>query len=202
MPGLSKTALADRLAKGLFQGGARMGRAEFSGPRGHLPWLITVESAERSPRDYRVYMWTIGHGGRTRSQDEYRIQTMLPDKRTLEFGRGTTVLLGYYDERVDRSGRAAGNQPPAGMEVVVAWDAVQHLRVGASSSCQVPFTLMENAYFNGVAARARRLAEDEVEQVIAMQLDYLAGYLLEAAGGHGFVVPENVMNRRLRMVGS
>lgn len=111
----------------------------------------------------------------------------LKTERQLRVDQGTTILLGYYNRSLDVVGPNLGVDPPEGMEIFVAWDALQHLHIGASSSCQVPFSLMYDAYTRGKALMERRLSEENTEQVIAFQPKYLGSYLAHASGGHRFV---------------
>ena len=196
MAGLKKVEIANRITRFLLQSNVKVHSAEFSGVNRDLPWRVLVEFPNHVLRKYEIYMWTISHGGRTRSTDEYRIQIMLKDGvYSLDFGFGTTLLLGYYDECTDYVGRLVGNLPVPGMEIIVAWDPIQHLRVGASSSCQVQFAILEEAYRKGVATRKRLLSQDEAEQIIAMRPEYFVSYLAEASGGHHLLVSEAIMNR-------
>lgn len=196
MPGLKKVEIAKRITRCLVQSNVKIQSAEFSGVKKNLPWRVLVEFPNHVLRKYEIYMWTISHGGRTRSTDEYRIQIMLKDSiYSLDFGFGTTLLLGYYDECSDYVGRSVGNLLTPGMEIIVAWDPIQHLKVGASSSCQVQFDILEEAYRKGIAARKRSLSRGESEQVIAMRPEYFASYLAEASGGHHLLEPEAIMNR-------
>ena len=147
--------------------------------------------------------WTIGHGGRSRSPNEYRIQTKLDDSPEFIFGESaTTVLLGYYHASLDVSGKAIGNSPSSDMEIVVAWNPLMHLRLGASSSCQVPFELLDRSRLLGVAEGQRELANGELENVIAMRPEYFAQYLAVASGGHQFVDVEAIEAYRFSTVRS
>ena len=196
MPGLKKPEIANRLTRFLVQSNVNIHSAEFSGVNKDLPWRVLIEFQTHTVRKYEIYMWTISHGGRTRSKDEYRIQIILEDgANRLDFGFGTTLLLGYYDERSDSVGRSVGNMPTPSMEIIVAWDPIRHLRVGASSSCQVQFDILEEAYRKGVATRKRSLSQGESEQIIALRPEYFASYLAEVSGGHHLLVPEAIMNR-------
>jgi len=160
-----------------------------------LPVRLIVTDERGLTRTYLVYVWTIGHGGKSRTQDEYRIQAKLPVGRDLTVGGGTTLLLGYYHEEADRAGRELGNTPNDGMEIFVAWDASKHLRVGTSSSCQVPFGLMDDARLVGSAWLDRRIAHGERETVIALRPEMLAKYLSLASGGHTFVSPGDLTGK-------
>ncbi|HUW95204.1 MAG TPA: hypothetical protein VMW58_05415 [Anaerolineae bacterium] len=188
MPGLTKARILERIQNVLIDSNAQLLNATFIGKSADLPCRCTVVFRGGSRRHYDLYFWTIAHGGRSRRRDEYRIQIKLKIDRRLRVDAGTTVLLGYYHETLDRSGRARGNTPPDGMEVFVAWDALYHLRLGASSSCQVPFSVMYDAYLNGKACVRRSLASGDDELVYGLRPEYLSSYLRAASGGHAAVV--------------
>lgn len=195
MPGLRKAEIANRLTRFLVRSNVKIHSAEFSGVNKYLPWRVLVEFQTRVVRKYEIYMWTISHGGRTRSKDEYRIQIILKDgENRLDFGFGTTLLLGYYDEHSDYVGRSVGNLPTPDMEIIVAWDPIRHLQVGASSSCQVQFDILKEAYRKGVATRKCSLSQGESEQIIALRPEYFAGYLAKVSGGHHLLMPETIIN--------
>ena len=187
MPGLRKAWILQRIRDVLERSQVQLVRESLVGRTGDLPWQCGVEFTDGSWREYNLYFWTVGHGGKSRSVDEYRIQIKLSVDRHLRIDKGTTILLGYYHEAVDRSGRAVGSRPPDGMEVFVAWDALRHLRLGESSSCQVPFSLMYQAYLRGKAIGARSLAANEKEMILAFRPEYLSSYLRLSAGGHNRV---------------
>lgn len=184
MPGIRKTEIAARLAGVLRENAFRVVSSGMSGSRrSELPWMCTVESGARV-RGFRCYFWTVTHGGNHRSSSEYRIQTMLStDERRLAFGAGTTLLLGYYRASLDAAAERLEHSVPGDMEVLVAWDPTLHIRLGYSSSCQVPWEQLLAAYVDGVSATTRAVTGG-TEQVIAMRLEYFPSYLLEAAGGH------------------
>ncbi len=171
-----RTLLAER---------AEIRQWEFAGDRGRLPLHCKLLLRDHSLRTYDVYVWSISHGGRTRRRSEYRIQTKLPDgSADLQFGRGVTLLLGYYTAQADLSDARADQLVPDEMEVFVAWDAVAHLKVGLSSSCQVDFSLMYDAYLSGFSSSSRRLLNGSSEKVIAFRPERLAQYLTAAWRGH------------------
>ena len=195
MSGLKKVEIANRLTRFLVQSNVKIRSAEFSDENKDLPWRVVIEFQNHMVRKYAIYMWTISHGGRTRSKYEYRIQIILKNGvNRLDFGFGTTLLLGYYDERSDYVGRSIGNLPSLGMEIIVVWDPIRHLQVGASSSCQVQFDTLEEAYRKGIATRKRLLPQGESEQVIALRPEYFAGYLAKVSGGHHLLVSETIIN--------
>lgn len=187
LPGLRKTVIADRVSTYLSSNGATVEESDFVGERSSLPWRCRLLYPDLTERTYDFYMWTVSHGGRSRRKGEYRIQTKLDNADRLEVSGGTTILAGYYNESVDRSGKVAGNSPPPGMEVLVFWDAMEHLNVGVSSSCQVPFETLYDAYLTGAAGYRRSLGGGRSETILAMRPEYALSYLHAASGGHSFV---------------
>lgn len=187
MPGLPKVAIADRIEAALHSSGATVVHGSFTDDRGALPFRCKVRFQDGSERGYTLYFWTISHGGRSRSRTEYRIQAKLRSARDLDFENGTTLLMGYYAALADRVGAEEGNVAPAQMEAFAAWDPLVHLRVGASSSCQVPFAVLEAAYLKGASVALRRNQSGPPERVIAFRPENLASYMRAAAGGHNSV---------------
>src|SRR5262249_6944529 len=104
MPGLRKTRLAE-IIRTIVSQSAEVRESEFIGPGGDLPGRCDLEWPTGIERQFIVYVWTIGHGGKSRSQQEYRIQTKLKLPRPLQFEGGITLLLGYYDASLDGAGR-------------------------------------------------------------------------------------------------
>lgn len=185
MAGLRKPRIADRIATSLEESGVSVDEARFTGLGEELlPWNCLLRFSGAVKRRYSMYFWTIGHGGRSRSQTEYRIQTKLGTQRRLSFQHGTTILLGYYLESEDKVGKDLGNEPPSGMEVFVAWNPVGHLRLGSSSSCQVPFAALTEAHEWGGAVVNRKIAGGVQETVFCMRPEHLDVYLRMASGGH------------------
>lgn len=191
MAGLSKATIAHRLLGYLERGGARVTESSFDVQDARLPWRCVVE-ASGLRRTFNCYFWTVTHGGKHRSDSEYRIQTLLGNAdRRLAFGTGTTLLLGVYDGALDKAGKLIGHSFPNDMQVIVAWDPVRHITLGASSSCQVPAEQLISAHLIGVASRTRRV-RDDLEKVIALRPEYLASYFIQAAGGHNSVEPSRL----------
>jgi hypothetical protein len=195
MPGLPKRKIATLIQSWLETQGVDIKDSAFVGTAGDLPWACEIIFESRFTRKFSLYFWTIGHGGRTRSQTEYRVQTKLKKERKLHIGNGTSLLLGYYNESLDIVGKDLGNRPPQGMEVLVAWDPIYHLRVGESSSCQVSFDLLYRSYLSGVSGFVRQLADGNNEQVIGFRSEYLANYLRLSVLGHRRVQIEALRRR-------
>ena len=186
MAGLTKPALARLVERHLAGSHVALVSATFAYPAAPLlPWLCHARISDYGERNFAIYFWTIGHGGRTRAQDEYRIQTKLErGDRRLAFDRGTTLLLGYYRSDLDTSGRSVGNNAPNEMEVFAAWDALPRLRLGYSSSCQVPFSTLLRAHQVGFGSCVRSLPGGVVETVIAVPPRHLDLYMEHASLGH------------------
>lgn len=194
MAGLRKPRIAARISSALEESGVDVEEASFTGSGEELlPWNCLLKFSGAIRRRYSMYFWTIGHGGRTRSQTEYRIQTKLGTQRRLSFGHGTTILLGYYLESEDKVGKELGNDPSAGMEVFTAWNPVSHLRLGSSSSCQVPFAALTEAYEWGASVTERRIADSQPETILCMRPEHLDVYLRMASGGHQGVNTEDFL---------
>src|SRR2546426_5120125 len=156
MSGLRKSSIANRILKKLSQGNCIVSEYGFRGVRGDLPWTCVVELPQQTSRRFHMYFWTVSHGGRSRTDSEYRIQVKLKESSALEFGGGTTLLLGYYDASGDSTDHTRTTAPPKEMEMFVAWDPIHHLKLGLSSSCQVSFDLLLRAYLHGADQAARR----------------------------------------------
>jgi restriction-modification system family protein len=187
VPGLRKTDLCLRVKQALESGDIQVSEASFVGAGDDLPWRCEVRIRGYIRRTFLIYIWTIGHGGRSRPADEYRIQAKLKTGRDLRFRDGVTVVLGYYRADLDSIGRGMGNNSPSDMEVFVAWDSSHHSIVGASSSCQVRFALLYEAYLKGAAVTERRTRGGSVECVFALRPERVPLYFEEVLGGHSSV---------------
>ncbi len=126
-----------------------------------LPFKITITSGTETER-LVIYIWNVGTGGKTRSEDEYRIQ--LKGKPPLRTGTSfKTLLLGWFE---------AG-------KVFVGFDAYKHREFsGRSPSVQVPKHTVEAAIKNKVAFHTKELKRVEgKEVVVAFQQRYLIPYI-------------------------
>jgi hypothetical protein len=145
-------------------------------------WNVALPSGRR--RWFCVYVWTITHGGATRSPSEYRIQMSLRE-RVVSVPRGSTTLtMGVYDSEGGSNHVTVDEEP---IRVIVAWDAIRRLQPGASASCQVSYQTMRYAHIHGFAVQRRRIASGEEEAVIAFRPERFIDYLNAAAGGHGHI---------------
>jgi putative restriction endonuclease len=183
MPRLDKRAIVDRLSAALAEGGIRVTEARFATHRAGLPWTCTLSFPTGFERSYRCYLWTVTHGGRTRSASEYRVQATLPSVG-LEFSAASTVLLGYYSPD-----HAGANPPPASSELFVAWDPTLHIGVSYSASLQVPSEVLIEAHLSGAAAITRRLASGAEENIIVLRPEYVGRYFELVPGSHRRIRP-------------
>jgi len=183
MPRLSKSAIVDRLSTGLVAGGIVVKEASFATHRGGLPWTCTLAFPTGFERSYRCYLWTVTHGGRTRSASEFRVQATLPSAG-LEFSAAATVLLGYYSPS-----HAGADPPPAGSELFVAWDPTLHIGVSYSASLQVPSEVLAEAHLAGAATITRQLASGADENIVALRPEYLGRYFELVPGSHRRIRP-------------
>jgi hypothetical protein len=199
VPGHSKQALKTFLIEAITRAGVLVETAEFIGNRADLPCRVSVRYPNGRNRSYNLYFWTISHGGRTRSESEYRIQAKLKESRELSFTGGATVLLGYYDAALDAVARI--NAPDhADMMVITAWEALRHLKVGASSSCQVNYPVLREAYLAGSASSTRKCGDGTEERVICFRPEYLARYLYLVSDGHRNVLTTNLATEPWEML--
>src|SRR5437773_1215016 len=106
-----RLAIAERIVSVVSSAACSISTEGFVGSQRDLPWACVVEFPSGISRRYSMYFWTVSHGGRARPVTEYRIQVKLKDRRSLDFGKGTTLLLGYYTRTSDRVGRDLGNHP-------------------------------------------------------------------------------------------
>lgn len=66
MSGLRKPALVERICAHLQEQGCEIERADLSGSGdGMLPLNLNVTFQWGRMRRYKIYCWTIGHGGRS-----------------------------------------------------------------------------------------------------------------------------------------
>jgi putative restriction endonuclease len=115
--------------------------------------------------DCYVYLWTITHGGASRSSSEYRIQ--ITGVAELRFDPGWKTVLG-------------GWSPENG--VYAFWDPTMHTHFSLNSpSVQVPLDMLTSAASAGIQTQQRRVeAGDEV--IVTTRPDGVGWYIRHAAG--------------------
>lgn len=114
-----------------------------------LPFRITITDGTES-QELIVYIWNVGTGGKTRSEDEYRIQ--LKGGSPLRTSSGVkTLLLGWFEKD----------------GVFVGFDAFKHKDfTGYSPSVQVPKHKVEEAKKRGVSFHTKTLKRVEGKEVV------------------------------------
>ena len=105
----------------------------------------------------RVYIWNLTHGGRTRAEDEWRIQVTGLNRFEPETD-GKTLILGWWDN----------------VGVFAGFDYNQHDGVlGASPSIQLREDALHNAVVDGFAPHNK----GNRELAIAFRADFLGTYV-------------------------
>ena len=90
----------------------------------------------------RIYIWNLTHGGKSRPENEFRIQVMVD--RFEEESNSKTLILGYWDEK----------------SVFVGFDVSKHIgKPGWSASMQIKREYLEEALTNKVAAYSKENGE-------------------------------------------
>jgi len=113
--------------------------------------------------DLRIFVWNITHGGKTRSDDEFRIQIKIPNYESV---LRNDILLGYY-----------------GDGVFVGYDASKHLNPQWSSSMQIKKDILEKAYINGFQNHTNK----KKETVVAFNSSYFGVYIQNYKEIHGII---------------
>lgn len=131
-------------------------------PTGVHPARFTMRKAAVT-RTIKLYIWNLSHGGRGRSDAEYRIQAT-GVKQFAPEPDGITLVMGWDDDL----GVFAGFDVRARRE-----------RLGSSPSIQIMTRALEKAISAGAAVQPKR----EGEHAIAVRPDHLARYIdhLDAA---------------------
>ncbi len=123
---------------------------------GTHPTRFTMERNEVK-HTVRLYIWNLSHGGRTRSQDEFRIQVTGVDRFEAE-RNGRTVILGWGED----------------FGVFAGFDAQYRLGpFGASPSIQIKSATLKAAVGNGVEIQDK----GNGEYAVGLRPDKLGRYI-------------------------
>jgi hypothetical protein len=185
-PRLAKATILEKIVQALQLSGVSARRVGPESDPVRLPIALDVTFAMGLQRRYALYIWTVSHGGRSRDDGEFRIQTKIEGTDRLLFGKATTVLLGFFSQQLALRYSPSPPDLPPHAELFVAWDPVLHLHLGQRSSCQVQRDAIERAYLDGVATYQRRVVGGS-EQVIAVTPERLGWYLEAACRGHNMI---------------
>ena len=157
---LTKPELLDRLLDAATAGGYQT----IVTARKHPFGLLMFKPEEANALKARVYIWNCTHGGKTRAEDEYRVQLTgtVPQIMAGE----QTLLLGWHE----------------GYRVFVAFDITKHAGQASSSpSIQVKESVLLAAHIKAFAAYER--ANGEI--AVAFRPEFFVGYVREAPQLHG-----------------
>lgn len=157
---LSQSELQGRVTAALSDGGLLVSAASSSGSQ---PLCLVLDDRGRAINAH-FYIRNITHGGRGRTEREYRIQ--LTGRPLQNSERAVTFLLGYFEPR----------------DVFVSFDPSVHLAYGTSPSLQVGQAALDTASRDGIC-RFRRQRRGGAEQLIAVRSDHLADLVREVASG-------------------
>lgn len=165
MTQLSQPELLARITFGLSASSAGYSVLEAS-----KPFLVSLTNFSDVPEmPFRIFIWNITHGGKSRNPNEFRIQVTpaMPPPSNHE----KVIVLGWHEE----------------LEVFAAWDPTAHSqRASTSPSLQVGFDKLQNASAAGVSAEVRGSGDS----VIAFRPEYLAFYLGSASLIHELPVQD------------
>jgi len=151
---LSKKELLTIVERSIQESGAKL---LFLNPGNKIPaqYMVTVDQ-DNFPVD--VYIWNISHGGKGRSEKEFRIQVTGVETFSVS-NRERTAILGYYAEN----------------EIFVAYDPIRHSesKLGHSPSMQINKEVIVEAKKKGLALYQNAKGES----VVAFKPGLLASYL-------------------------
>ena len=130
------------------------------------PLVLTITHRSET-RVYSIYVWNITHGGKNRSDDEYRIQVTGLEHFSPPVGAYSypvPIILGYY----------------APNDIFAGYDSRSHDKaLGKSPSMQVSLKAMLSANQAGIAVH-----EKPNETVIALRPMFLLDYMWNEAALH------------------
>jgi putative restriction endonuclease len=152
MAGLHKTELFDLVEEGFRLGGWSV---LYLSSNKRNPARYVISQADRQYR-VKVYIWTVTHGGKGRSSEEYRIQPTATERFDPEIG-GKTLVLGWWPEA----------------EVFAGYDFRYHSRrLGSSPSFQIGEAALRHAAVSGLSPSKKASGE----LAIAFQAEFLGTY--------------------------
>lgn len=162
MSRLNKRELIDRFVKAVRSKGWNILYLSKSGSH---PADLQIFSEEESYK-VRLYIWNITHGGKTRAEDEYRIQ-ITGTNQFIPIPGGKVLIMGWWED----------------VGVFAGFDYSRHSGIlGASPSFQIRRNYLEQAYRNGfsVCDKGNR------ELAIAIRPDFLVDYVKNLEDIHRF----------------
>lgn len=135
------------------------------------PLEITVKY-NNNELNLRIFIWNITHGGKTRSEDEFRVQIKIPKNYNLNYN---DIVLGWYKD-----------------DVFVGYDTSKHLHSAWSSSLQIKKSILEDAYKEGHKIYNNKHGEI----VVAFNPSYLGIYIENHKDIHNIIKEENSLTKK------
>lgn len=152
MTTISKLELLDRIAAALTLGGW-----SYLVIQQVHPFEFFIFRRDESFR-IRVYIWNITHGGRTRADDEYRVQITGVNQFS-PVGVDRTLVLGWWED----------------IGVFAGFDVSKHLQpLGSSPSLQITEGTLRHAAINAVATYRKATSEIAIAFVPSFLGEYAA----------------------------
>ena len=169
MAKLSKDDLFDRVLGAIDRAGWHINILAAK----QYPLEITIDKDGES-ENLRIYIWNISHGGKTRSEDEYRIQItgVTSLKITEDF---KTLLLGWYDE----------------LGVFAAFDPYNHRTFGFSPSIQCSKVKLAEANAHGLSIQEKIGARGK-EIVVTFAPDFIMQYIEDVYPNYHTLTPTTI----------
>jgi hypothetical protein len=164
MPGLKKARLMERLCAALTRSNCVVDKAELGTSQAlyHGDSISRFRTPASAAITFIAGLWATA-GAPLSCRVPYPGEAW--NGQQLKFKNAASVLIGYYDYEQDKVGRELGNAPPPDMQIIAAWDAVRHIEAGLSSSCQITFSVLHQAYLTGCDSKTRRCAMGRWKQL-------------------------------------
>lgn len=149
---LSKEQLYQKVAEAIRSCGWTIGSESETSQQ---PVRIEITKGNTS-NILRIYIWNLTHGGKSRPENEYRIQVTID--RFEEESNSRTLILGYWDEK----------------QVFAGFDVSKHIgKPGWSASMQIKKEYLEEALQNKVAAYSKENGEIAIAFIAPFFMQYV-----------------------------
>lgn len=158
---LKKKDLVSRLQSAVSES------ADLTIEGGSNPFTMHALDVDGRRRTFKIYIWNLTHGGKTRLENEFRIQRT--GKVLRKFPRVPTLVLGWHE----------------GFGVFAAFDIRRHLHKSSSPSLQVKEEALLQAHVHSFAAYKR----GNGEIAIAFRPDFLLDYAFVSETIHDIAQP-------------
>jgi putative restriction endonuclease len=142
------------------------------------PLKLTAKNGQ-TQENLLIYVWNVTHGGKTRSEDEYRIQ--ITGVKTLHFEEDTKTLL-------------LGIALHEGKVIFASYNPYKHKTFGASPSLQIKRQTLEEAASAGVAFQEKTkgdLSEIVIAFIPEQFMQYITSVYPEYHQEHTPIISKN-----------